>query len=177
MDDPGLVGLVERVGELPEQGAHVVGRHGPLSLAEVLQALALQELHGEERRAERLVGARVEHLHDVGVVPDPCPDLRFADEQLDELGARDEVGMDDLQGARLSRAGVTGQVDPRHPTLAEDTLHAIPAADRVADTNCSCASVHLGLPPATVAYRAAQAGGRVMAPLAEPRRAGPRPVR
>ncbi len=131
MDDAGAVGLIEGVAELLEEVADERGGHGAVSLGVGLEVLPLEQLHREEGHAPRLVEPSVEDVDDVGVRPDPRADLGLSDEELDELRARDQVRVNELERADAARPGVAGLVDDGHPALAEDGLDPVPAPDHI----------------------------------------------
>ena len=47
MQDPGLVGVLERISDLPHQPDRLVHRQGALALESVAQGLALDQWHDE----------------------------------------------------------------------------------------------------------------------------------
>ena len=80
------------------------------------ERLALQELHRQED--ELAVHPRLEHADQVGVL-DGHREADSADEPVDELGARRELGEDELQRPDVARDAVARLVDRAHAAPAE----------------------------------------------------------
>ena len=82
----------------------------------MLQILAAQELHREERLS--LVLAEIVDGDDVPV-RELAGGARFAEEALAQLGVVLDGGRDDLQGDFALEQRVVGLIDNAHPTLTD----------------------------------------------------------
>ena len=111
------VGLHEALGDLADD-AH---RRRQVDEADarhpVVEGLALQELHRDER-ATVLEPPRVVHLDDVRALhAGGC--ARLPEEALDDDGGVRELRREDLDGQLLADADVLGLVDRSHPAAPE----------------------------------------------------------
>ena len=125
------VGVLEAPGDLGADLRRQGGREGDAELATALAELperrAVDVLHREE--VALIVPAKVEDLHDVGVVQ-PRGQAGLGDEHLHELLVVAEERPHDLDdhvfGEAFGAHGA-GQVDLGHPAFGELLLHQIPA--------------------------------------------------
>ena len=129
MDDAVVVGVVERAADLAAVlGDLLEGEHALRRLQDVRQALAGQELHGEEGRVAFL--ADVEDGDDVGM-RERARRLELALEpglQLVELGLLEAgLGPHHLDRDLPSDDRILGQVHHSHAAAAERSNHAEPA--------------------------------------------------
>jgi hypothetical protein len=146
--DAAAVGLGERVGHLPRQAEHVVERQGP-PLQALVQILALEPLHGEERAA--LGGEAVaEVAHDAGVV-ELGEDPRLA---LEPARVIERELPEQLDGRWAPALAVEAAIDGAHGPDAGDALDDESSCDDVA-----WAHAHHGIRAPAAASRAGAGGG------------------
>jgi hypothetical protein len=118
MHDPRGVRGAHRVAHLLEdrkdggRGERAFVRH------ELRQILAVEQLHGEPRRARRLVDARSDDRHHV-LARDARAHARFLGEARAQLRARDELGPHHLERAELRGVPLLGDVHGAHAALAQ----------------------------------------------------------
>ena len=115
MDDPLLVGRLERLGDLPGDGKGLVQGKGP-ALQPLGEVVALDELHDEGAHAARLLEAV--DRGDVGVL-ELGEDLRLALEPREAFGVLGEGLGQDLDRDLALQLRVGRAVDDTHPALAE----------------------------------------------------------
>ena len=116
MDDPFLVGRLQRLayldGDLEASGK----AQCPRSADQLEQVFALDEVHGD-----------VLDLVDLSQIVDPDDVLvgngpaqqRFLPELIDHVGPRGKIGADHLEDDRDAEFVIFGLVDPAHPALAD----------------------------------------------------------
>src|SRR5262249_32390511 len=133
VDDAGGVRGGEAGGDLLGDGQRLVGRHATLAPDARRKRLALEELHGEERRlaVAALVEPDVEEPADVRV-GDLAGELDLALEAAD-----DGVVVGDRVAQRLQRHALLEEeilrlVDFPHAALADDADNAVPLSDEIA---------------------------------------------
>jgi hypothetical protein len=131
VDDPFPVGVVERLGDLPNDVGDLIGRELAPVDHETLERLSLDVLHGDERHATVLVLADVVDRDDVRVRENPRR-LGLAHEALAELPRLRVVFVDRPRANRLDRdepsdGRVLGEIDDAHRALAELAQNLEPA--------------------------------------------------
>ena len=119
-----------------EGGAHLrcdllgpLRREGALVLDDLLQGLALDELHDEEVRPA--VGPPVVDGDDAGVVQ-AGRRLGLPAEALDEGTVPGELRMQDLESDRAAEQAVAGDEDLGHPTGGEGSRDLVAPAEEAA---------------------------------------------
>src|ERR1700720_355072 len=100
----------------------------------MLQSLAIQELHGDERLAALL--ADVVDRADVGMVESRCG-LRFTLKTGKSLGVPGYFIGQELEGDKAVQSGVLGLVDHTHPA-ATQLLHDAVVRNGLADHAQAC---------------------------------------
>src|SRR4029453_18612716 len=105
---------------------HALLRQRRLGAHDLLERLAVEELHGDVVGA--LVLAAVEDSDHVRVVQ-AGRGLGLAPEALHELLVVGEAPVEHLDGDLASQVGVLGAVDVRHPSGADPTEHAVALVD------------------------------------------------
>ena len=127
MDDPLLVGVLQRLADRHEQLQPLAGRK-LLFIAKLRNRHALDQLHHEVGPA-RIGGAGVEHLGDIRMVHHR-QGLPLGLEPGDHLPGI-HAGLDDFQGhPPLDRLGLIGHVDDAKTPLADLLEEFIGADDR-----------------------------------------------
>ena len=126
MDDAGLVREVERVAQLAHDVHRFLHFEALVGVEEVLELLALDELHHDVRDVAFF--AEVVHLHDVGMVQ-PRDRLRLAHEPhrvfLGGLVFVERALQDGLDRDLAVQPGVHALVDDAHRALAEHTYDVV----------------------------------------------------
>ena len=119
MDDPGLVGEVQCFAQLAHDVDGFLDVEAFVRVEEVLEFLALDELHHDIR--DFAFGAEVVHLHDVGVVqPRDRLGLAVESHRVFPGGVLVEGALQDgLDGDLAVQPGVHPRIDDTHRTLAE----------------------------------------------------------
>jgi hypothetical protein len=123
--------LLVRMGQPAGGLLHEVHRapqgHGPLALDDLLEALALQELHhvvaGVVRGAAEVIDG-----DDVGVAQ-AAGDLGLAAEALEEGGRGGQRRVQRLDGHRALNGGLRGPEDHAHASLTEHALDLVAAIE------------------------------------------------
>src|SRR4029079_12319116 len=115
VDDPLAVGRLQRLADLAQQPARLVGLERA-ALQTIGQAEAVEELH---REVVALVGQPPERedVDDVRVA-DLVDGARLVDEAPNQLGVRSDVRRQHLDRDALADDGLDGRVDRAHPALA-----------------------------------------------------------
>ena len=115
MDDPALVGSLERVGDLPRDRQRVGQRHAASFLDQLGKCRALHQLHDEGRRGSRVL--EPVNVRDVRVI-ERGEDLRFTTESREPVWiAGDRCGQH-FQRHVAIELGVARPVDLAHPSGA-----------------------------------------------------------
>ncbi len=130
VDDPPLVGVVERRGDGARDPQRLIERERALALQALAQALALDERHHVVKEAIGL--ARIDERQDVRVL-----ELRGeADLAQKPLGAehRGELGPEHLEGDEPVVLEVCGEIDRGHPAAAELALDRVAAREGSPET-------------------------------------------
>jgi hypothetical protein len=126
MDDPALVRVRQRAGDVAQHAHRLRNAHRARRSQARAQALALDERHRVEWHAGRFAGA--EHGDDVRLLQRRGePDLA-----LEPLGADAlrELGREELDDDFATEARLVGQEDARHAAAAELLLEGIGGAER-----------------------------------------------
>ena len=127
MDDAGLVGELQRIAQLGHDAHGLLEVEALVGVEEVLEFLALDELHHEVGDFALL--AEVVHLHDIGVVQ-ARDGLGLADEPHGEVLGRVlvEVALEDgLDRDPPVKARVHPLVNHPHRALSQDAFEVVPA--------------------------------------------------
>ena len=124
MDQAVFVRRRQALRRLPADPQHLRQRQPALALQPGVQALALQQRHGQERHA--LLLADLVDGHDV-VVGDRGGQLRLAQEAPPRSGAGRQGRLHRLQGDVPPQPGVFGQEDDAHAARPQHLQHAVVA--------------------------------------------------
>ena len=117
VDDADRVRLHEPLGDLADDAHRRLRVDEPHARHAVVERLALEELHRDERPAV-LEAPRVVHLDDVGALH-ARGGARLAEEALDDDGGVRELGGEHLDGDALADVDVLRLVDGGHPPAPE----------------------------------------------------------
>ena len=120
--EPALMGGVEGVGHLVEQGEGPAGLELSLLGEQAPQVAPLDVAHGDVEQALDL--SRLVDRRDAGVV-DRGGELGLPQEALTETLVPGEIGGEQLQGDLALEAQILGQVDVAHPAPAEQGLDPV----------------------------------------------------
>ncbi len=127
MNDAGLVRGLERSSHLRDDGGDLRQEQRPRLLDHLLERLALEVLHHDERIAG--VGhAIVVNLHRVTTVDASCR-LAFVLETATRFGASSELWMKELDRDRMAEGLVSPSPDRTHPALAEQDFDLVTAGN------------------------------------------------
>jgi hypothetical protein len=128
VDDALAVSGIERVGELDGDFEDTIQGERP-ALQDGGQALAFEQLHGDERRTAVLVDLM--NRADIRVIQ--CGSgASFAIEALERDGILRKFFGDEFQGDAAAKFGVLGCIDHTHPAAANPYENAV-VGDRIAD--------------------------------------------
>ncbi len=129
MNDPERVRLVERPCRLRQEIEHLGAAEPPPLLHHLLEIVAVEQLHHEERRAVELGGdVGVDHFHDV-VALDARRSPRLALEALDGLRIFRRPSVKKLQREEIAGARVLDDVHDAHPPATELADDAVARRD------------------------------------------------
>ena len=122
MDDPRVVGLLQRLDDLPEDGQGSLDGERPVFLQDVEERAPLDEPHGQE--AQPLALTDVMDANHV-LVGDLAREHQLPPEPLDPLRVRPQVGAEDLERDVDAQLLVPRLVDGAHPPDAERAEDAV----------------------------------------------------
>jgi len=120
VDDALEVGGLQRVEDRADHVGGQRNRHGADLLEQTVEALALEQLHGDERNAVG-VGAGVDDLDDVGM-SDQGRGLGFAPDAGEDLVVARERVVQQLERDHAVGQHVLCEVDGAHATFAEQPV-------------------------------------------------------